>query len=112
MSEATQDMCVLTDSDFHAVIDQSDVPVVVDFWSPWCLPCRFMTPILEDKARQYEGRILFGKLDVQQNPQIAGEYQVSAVPTLIVFKNGQPAGKMVGLTTPTEVESWLDQVAA
>lgn len=107
---ATSQIQNLTDADFHDVVDGQDVPVLVDFWSPWCMPCRFLAPILEEEAEKYGGRVLFGKVDVQQNPAIASELQVTAVPTLLVFRNGKPVDSAVGLQSPAEITALLDKV--
>ncbi len=75
---------------------ESKNPVVVDFWAPWCAPCRIVSPIIEELAKDFEGKLTVGKMNVDENPQTAGQYGVMSIPTVMVFKNGQPVKAMVG----------------
>ncbi len=85
----------ITDTKFQEMI-QNHPLVVVDCWAPWCGPCQMVAPILEELAREYAGRILFGKLNVDENQKIAVQYQVMSIPTLLVFKNGKLVDRIVG----------------
>jgi thioredoxin 1 len=85
----------LTDATFQQEI-QDSTPVLVDFWAAWCGPCRMVAPVLEQIAEEYDGKILVKKLDVDANPVTPSQYQVSGIPTLILFKNGQPVERLVG----------------
>ena len=84
MSEPIQ----VSDSDFEQTVLQSKLPVLVDFWATWCGPCRMVAPVVEELAKEYEGKISFTKLDVDQNPKTAGAYGIMSIPTLLVFKGG------------------------
>ncbi len=85
----------LTSTRFRDFV-QSHPLVVVDCWAPWCGPCRMVAPVIEELARDYSGRIAFGKLNVDENPSIASDFQVMSIPTLLVFKNGKPVDRIVG----------------
>lgn len=86
----------LTDATFKTVIGESDVPVVVDFWAEWCGPCRMVAPSIDALADEMDGKVKFGKVNVDECPQTAGEYGVMSIPTFIVFKGGAVAGQFSG----------------
>jgi thioredoxin 1 len=86
----------VTDNDFEQVVLQAETPVMVDFWAPWCGPCRAVAPVLEDLARDYAGKVKIAKLNTDENPQRMIEYGVMGIPTLIVFKGGKEVDRIVG----------------
>lgn len=85
----------VTDAMFKEVIQNHSL-VVVDCWAPWCAPCRMVAPVMEEMARDYAGRILFGKLNVDENPEVATQYQIMSIPTMLVFKEGKLVDRLVG----------------
>ena len=88
---------VFTDANFDEEVLKSDVPVLVDFWAPWCGPCQMMGPVIEDLAKEMEGKAKIGKLNVDENPEKASEYGIMSIPTLKIFKNGSIAKEMTGV---------------
>ncbi|HET7719370.1 MAG TPA: thioredoxin [Acidimicrobiales bacterium] len=86
----------LTDATFDEEVNGADVPVLVDFWAEWCGPCKMIAPILEEIAGEHDGKLRIGKLNVDDNPSVAQRFEVMAIPTLILFKDGQVAKRLVG----------------
>jgi len=88
---------VLTESNWHQEVINSDKPVVVDFWAPWCGPCRIIAPIIEELAEELGDRVKFGKLNTDENPNIAMQYGIRAIPTIILFSNGEVVDTRIGV---------------
>ena len=98
----------VTDQDFDEKVLQSDVPVLVDFWADWCMPCKMIAPIVEELSEEYDGKLGFAKLDVDANPSTAMTYGVRSIPTLLVFKGGQPVDQIVGAVPKGALKKKLD----
>lgn len=108
---AEEKVKTLNDSSFEQEVLNSDIPVLVDFWAPWCMPCRIVSPIVEELANEYEGRVKFCKINVDADgPNTARRYGIMAIPTLIIFKNGEIADKIVGVVPKQNIAARLDKV--
>ena len=97
----------VTEATFDQEVLQAESPVLVDFWAEWCAPCKMIAPMVEELAQEYEGKIKFAKLDVDSAPQVAANYGVRAIPTLLIFKGGQPADQVVGAVPKTMLKKRL-----
>jgi thioredoxin 1 len=108
---ASKNVVEFTDSNFESEVLQSEKPVLVDFWAEWCMPCRMLAPTIDKIAESYSEKVKVGKLDTDSNREIAIKYQISAIPTVILFKDGQVAQKFVGLRQEKDFREALDQLA-
>lgn len=98
----------VTDSTFEDVVLKATNPVLVDFWATWCKPCQMVAPILEELTSEYEGKLTIAKLDVDQNQKTAQKFHVMSIPTMIIFKNGQPVTNIVGFKPKDQMKKELD----
>jgi len=97
---------ILSDATFSSEISKYPL-MVVDFWAAWCGPCRMVAPIVEQLAKEYSGRVAFGKLNVDENPLTSNEFQVQSIPTLLIFRDGQPVDGIIGAAPKHQIESKL-----
>ena len=100
------------DNSFKETVIEAETPVLVDFWAPWCGPCRAIAPIVEELAGEYEGQIGFCKVNVDENSKSATEYGIRSIPTLLLFKDGKPMTQIVGLRSKQELKKHLDSSLA
>ena len=106
---ASADIVKLTDEDFEAHAKTSPL-LLVDFWAEWCGPCRMIAPILEELAKEYQGRLLIGKLNVDENRQTAARFGIRSIPTLLLFKNGSRVEQIVGAHPEASIKAKIDQL--
>ena len=100
----------ITDASFDEVVLKSDKPVLVDFWATWCGPCRMLGPVIEELATEYEGRVVVGKVDVDNNQEFAAKYGLRNIPTVLVFKDGEVVGRQVGVAPKKIYTDALDSL--
>lgn len=105
MATATQ----VTDSNFKQEVLESDVPVLVDFWAPWCGPCRMVAPVVDEIAEQYDSQIKVVKVNTDENPSVASQYGIRSIPTLMIFKGGQRVDMVVGAVPKTTLSNTLEK---
>jgi thioredoxin 1 len=107
---ASENLIEFSDGNFEQEVIKSELPVLVDFWAEWCMPCRMLTPTIEKLAKDYSGKVKIGKLDTDANREVAIKYSINSIPTVILFKNGQVAQKFVGLRPERDFKEALDAV--
>lgn len=100
----------VTDANFENEVLKSDIPVLVDFWASWCAPCRMIAPVVDELAKDYEGKLKVGKMDVDANNETPASLGITGIPTLIIFKNGQPMEKIVGAVPKNKIVSVVESV--
>ncbi|HEY3356160.1 MAG TPA: thioredoxin [Polyangia bacterium] len=100
----SQDVVEITDANFEGEILKSGTPALLDFWAPWCGPCRAIAPYVEQLAGEYRGRVKVGKLNVDDSPGVAQRYDIRSIPTLLIFKDGAVVGQLVGSASKSKIE--------
>ena len=106
---ASDKIVTITDQNFETEVLKSDTPVLVDFWATWCGPCRAVAPVLEQLAEENDGKVRIAKLNVDENQQVAFQFQVSSIPTFILFKDGKMADRMMGAMPKSAFQSFIDR---
>jgi thioredoxin len=108
MMSALTEPIVLTDSNFRSEIAKYPL-ILVDFWAPWCGPCRMVSPIIEKLAKEYSGRVVFGKVNVDENQMISASFGIQSIPTMMIFKNGRAVDVVIGAMPKAQIEMKLKQ---
>jgi len=98
----------ITDANFDAEVINSDKPVLIDFWAVWCGPCKLIAPVVEEVAKEYKGKFKVGKMDIDNNPNVAMKYGIRSIPTLLIFKDGKVVDQIVGAVPKNVITSKMD----
>lgn len=98
---------VINKANFDSEVVQSDKPVLLDFWAVWCGPCKMVEPIVDELAKEYEGKLKVGKLNVDEEPEVSSQFGIMSIPTLLVFKGGQPVETLIGVVPKSDIEAKL-----
>ena len=99
----------VSDAEFESSVLQGDKPALIDFWAEWCQPCKMLAPTVEEIAGEYEGKVLVGKLNVDDNPATATKYGIRGIPTLLLFKGGQVVQQLIGVKSKAEIKKIIDE---
>jgi thioredoxin 1 len=108
---AAPNIITLTQETFAKEVTESPGPILVDFWAEWCGPCKMLAPILDELAAEYEGRVRFGKVNIDEHGPLAAQFNIQSIPTLLLFDEGQVAEQLVGLRSKKDLKTRLDRVA-
>ena len=101
---------VITEANFEQEVVKSDIPVLLDFWAPWCGPCKMLLPVVEEIAKDFDGKVKVGKVNTDENMSLSSQFQITSIPCLIIFKNGKAINKMVGFRPKSAIEQELNNV--
>jgi thioredoxin 1 len=102
----------VTDATFESDVMNNELPVLVDFWAPWCGPCRMVAPVVEELSEEYAGKVEFFKMNTDENPQVPSKYSIRSIPSLLIFKGGELKGTVVGFRPKSDLKKRLDEAIA
>jgi len=101
---------VINEQNFEQEVVNSDIPVLLDFWAPWCGPCKMLLPVIDEVAKEYDGKIKVGKVNTDENMSLSSKFQITSIPCLIIFKGGKAINKMVGFRPKNDIMKEIDNV--
>lgn len=101
---------VINEQNFEQEVVNSDIPVLLDFWAPWCGPCKMLLPVIDEIAKEYDGKIKVGKVNTDENMSLSSKFQITSIPCLIIFKGGKAINKMVGFRPKNDIMKEIDNV--
>jgi len=107
---AMEKSLTLSEETFDQTVSNAKIPILVDFWAPWCAPCQAVAPILDELAEEYQGKIVISRLNVDEAPKVAARYGISSIPTMLLFKEGKPVSQIVGFRPKAELKKALDEI--
>ena len=99
----------ITTENFSQEVETSKLPVLLDFWASWCGPCRMLSPVVDELAEQYDGKVKFGKVNVDEQPRLAMNYNVQSIPTILFFKDGKPVDTSIGVVPKSQIEALISK---
>ena len=99
---------IVNEKDFDNEVINSDLPVIVDFWAPWCMPCKMLEPIFKELSEEYKGKVKFVKINTDDNPELAAKYYISGIPTLLIFHKGKVVDSIVGFVSKSELKNLIE----
>ncbi len=102
----------VSDADFSEKVEKAEIPVLVDFWAEWCMPCKMIAPMVDELAEEFDGQVVFTKLDVDSSPGVATKYGVRSIPTLLIFKDGKPIQQVVGAMPKSALKEKIESALA
>ena len=106
----SDDLLHVSDGEFETKVLKSNLPVLVDFWAPWCGPCRMISPIIEELSKEYAGKVVFAKVNTDENPSTPTKYDIMSIPSLLLFKDGNLVDRAVGMRPKPALKQWIDNV--
>jgi len=108
---ASQNIVTITEANWDQEVLKSTVPVLVDFWAEWCGPCKMLAPVLDELATEYAGKAKVAKLNIEESQALANQFRITSIPTVLLFKNGQPTEQIVGLRSKSQYKAAIDKAA-
>ena len=101
---------IINENNFYSEVEKSEIPVIVDFWADWCMPCHMLEPVIEELSKEYEGKVKVGKLNIDENPTLASRYSVMSIPSVVFFNQGKEVTRLIGVRGKQDFVSEIDKL--